>query len=244
MRHSAKCRSQSENKNWNVHPYSKYRPAIAPAEMVISPRTPENLQPAPAPGRRARAISQLRAWNPFLGNSLSLRTFYLNSMEPGVCAGCTAGERQLQKKPDAGNLRCRAFEKLREFRAGKKVSNFKRSRLGRIRTMCAVVLNAFAELLANRSGLGLGWIGRAHRLAPFCNGVFRFQYHHYRFPRAHKRRQLSKKRPLAGHRIKSFRLLLAQPQGFNRHNLKLGRVNPADNICGQASAHRVRLDNR
>src|ERR1700722_18854116 len=71
MRHSAKCRSQSENKNWNVHAYSKYRPAIAPAEMVISPRTPENLRPAPAPGRRARAISQVRAWNPFLGNSLS-----------------------------------------------------------------------------------------------------------------------------------------------------------------------------
>ena len=45
--------------------------------------------------------------------------------------------------------------------------------------MRAVVLDARAQLFADRAGSGLGGIGGAHRVPPFRYGALRFQNHEW-----------------------------------------------------------------
>src|SRR5580700_4759363 len=132
---------------------------------------------------------------------------------------------------------------LGQLRAGKEIANLERGGFRRVRAVRAIVLDAFAELSANGARGGLGWIGCAHRFAPFGDGVFRFEHHSHSFAATHKFRQLAEKRTRAVNRVKSLGLRLGQAQRFYRDDLKFRRMDAADNVAGEAAAHSIRLNN-
>ena len=109
--------------------------------------------------------------------------------------------------------------------------------------MGAIVLNAFAEFLANGAVSGFGRIRRAHGIAPFGDGVFRFENHDHGFTGAHEGGEFAEERAFAVNGVETFGLLFAKAQRFDRDDLEFCRMNAADDVRGQAAAYGVRLDN-
>src|SRR5579859_3780253 len=108
--------------------------------------------------------------------------------------------------------------------------------------MRAVVLNAGAKLLANGTGRGFGRIGGAHGIAPPGDGAFSFENHYHCFSRTHEFRQLAEEWPGAVNGVKTLRFRFGEPQGLDGHDLKLRRMNAAENFSGKRAAHSVWLD--
>src|SRR5208282_329878 len=91
-----------------------------------------------------------------------------------------------------------------QFVTGKKVADFEGCRSRRVGAVGAIVLNAGAEVAADGAGRSLGGIGSAHGVAPFRDGVFRFQYHDHGLAGTHEGGQLGEKRALAVHGVEPF----------------------------------------
>src|ERR1700730_1331598 len=64
---------------------------------------------------------------------------------------------------------------LNQADAAEKIADFERRRFRFVRTVRGVALDGLAELLAQRAGVGLCRIGRAHECPPFPDGVGRLQ---------------------------------------------------------------------
>src|SRR5580704_2391464 len=93
---------------------------------------------------------------------------------------------------------------LYEFHSREEVADFEGGGFGRVGTVRAVELNARAKRFANRAVSGFRGIGRAHRLAPFCNGSFRFKNHHHAFAGAHEFGELAEERACAMDGVEAF----------------------------------------
>src|ERR1700729_4471356 len=121
----------------------KYRRASGLAEMAISPRTRESSPRRPTPSHKRPAASQVRARNPFLSGSGDI----LPEVD-GPARRERARRETGQQEPGTGSSGA-GFCSLGEFRARKEIADFRCGCLRRIRTARAIVLNAFAEFLAN-----------------------------------------------------------------------------------------------
>src|ERR1700722_3485915 len=64
-----------------------------------------------------------------------------------------------------------------QFEAREKISNLKRGRIRRVRSVRAVVPYAGAKVVANRSRRCLFRVGGAHRVAPLDDGAVGFQHY-------------------------------------------------------------------
>jgi hypothetical protein len=130
---------------------------------------------------------------------------------------------------------------LDQFRAGKKVGDFKRGSLGRVRTMGAIVLDAGAQIFSDRARRSFRRVGGTHDVAPLCDGVISLEDHSDNFSGAHKFREVLEERPLAVHGVEALGFRSCNPQRFDREDLKFRSVNAADDFTGQAASHGVRL---
>ena len=75
-----------------------------------------------------------------------------------------------------------------------------------------------AEFPAERSLVGLGWIGGAHDRAPLLDRIRRFQAHDDAWAGGHEVRQAREERPLPVHRVEAFGVALAQVDHPHRAN--------------------------
>src|SRR5580698_10912571 len=130
-----------------------------------------------------------------------------------------------------------------QFGARKEIANFGGGGFRRIRAVGAIVLNAFAEFLANGAVSGFGGIRGAHGIAPFGDGVFRFENHDHGFTGAHEGGEFAEERAFTVNGVEPFGLLFSNAQRFDRDDLEFCRMNAADDVRGQAAAYGVRLDN-
>ena len=138
------------------------------------------------------------------------------------------GDRRLSYPSPGANSRWCA---LNQFGAGEKITDFKSGGLRCIRAVRAIILNAGAEFFADCAGRSFRGVGRAHGVAPFRNGVFAFQNHGHHFAGAHEFREVLEKWALAVHGVETFSFGLREPQRFDGDNLKLRRVNAADDFA-------------
>lgn len=129
-----------------------------------------------------------------------------------------------------------------EIAAREKVSDLGRCGFLGVGAVGAVALDALAELAADGAGSGFGGIGGAHRVTPFRDSVFRFEYHHDCLSGAHEFRQLAEERAFAVHGVKPLRLFLSEAQGFDRDDVKFRSVDAADNVRGKSTAYGIRLN--
>ena len=126
---------------------------------------------------------------------------------------------------------------------GKKYPISNGGRLRCIRSMRRVTLDRLRELLAERPGVGLGRVGRAHQRPPLLDGVRRLQNHDNRRPGGHELGQAREERTLAMDGVEPLGLAFRQvqpPHGTNLESLVLDAV---QNPAGELPLHRVRLDN-
>ena len=93
------------------------------------------------------------------------------------------------------------------------------------------------ELLANGAFGGIGRIGRAHRVAPFLDGVRRFQHHHHHRTFGHELHQRPVKRPLAVDAIEAFGFKLAEPLHLHSDDAESGLLNDGENLAGLVRGH-------
>src|SRR5205823_11432144 len=80
----------------------------------------------------------------------------------------------------------------------------------RIRSVNRVLLDRFAEILANRSGIRFRGIGRAHHFAQMRHGVIALERGHEDRTRRHVIDKRFEERPLAMYGVKTFGLFLRE----------------------------------
>ena len=103
------------------------------------------------------------------------------------------------------------------------VAEFERRRLRRVRAVRGVVVDRGAEVLAQRAGVGLGRVGRAHEVAPLLDGVRRLEAQHDARARRHEVGQPAEERAAPGGRRRSPR-----PRPCDMWIMRAARtVNPA-----------------
>ena len=108
--------------------------------------------------------------------------------------------------------------------------------------MGAVVLDGGAEVAADGAFGGLVGVGGAHQVAPFFNGIFRFENDNDNLAGTHEVGQFAIERPVAVDGIEPFGLGLGQPQGLDGNDGEPSLVDALQDFALQIPAHCVRLD--
>ena len=112
-------------------------------------------------------------------------------------------------------LRVKGDNESNELEAGEEVADFEGGGFRGVRAMCAVHLDAGAEIVANRAGRGLLWVSGAHGLAPFRDGAIGFEDHGEDFAGAHEVGKLAKERAFAMDGIETAGFFFSEAHGFD-----------------------------
>src|SRR4051812_8502799 len=101
-------------------------------------------------------------------------------------------------------------DRLEQIRRREEETELLLRRLGSVRPVSAVPLDIRGEALTDGPLRGVGWIGRAHDLAQFLNGVLALERHHDDRPLGHELDQSAEERAFLMDGIEPLRLLLAE----------------------------------
>ena len=110
--------------------------------------------------------------------------------------------------------------------------------------MGAIVLDAGAEVAANRAGRGLGGIGGAHGFAPAGDGALGFQGDHDDFAGAHEGGEFGEKAAFSMHGVEAFGSFARETERFDGADGETGFVNAREDYAGESAAEGIRLDDR
>src|SRR3972149_3888020 len=105
-----------------------------------------------------------------------------------------------------------------------------------------IVLDIGRELLPNGPFRRLGRVGRAHQLTERGDGAVLFENQHHRGPGRHEIGQTSEEGPFPVNGVETLRLPFAQGDHFETEDGESRRLEPSENLPGNALAYAVRLD--
>src|SRR6266850_7769836 len=131
---------------------------------------------------------------------------------------------------------------LDEFKARKEISNFKSGSFWSVGTMGAIVADAGAEIVTDRTGSGFLRIGGAHGVSPLQDGAFGFEDHGEDFAGAHEVCELAEERALAMNRVETAGFLFGETHGFDGDDFEAGFVNSCENFTLLAATDGVGFD--
>src|SRR5438445_11372347 len=94
-----------------------------------------------------------------------------------------------------------------------------------------VIADAGTEVVANGARRGFLRIGHTHGVAPFGDGVFRFQDHGDNFAGAHEIGELAEKRRLAVDGVESAGFVFSQTPGPDGYNTETCFMNARKNLA-------------
>ena len=110
--------------------------------------------------------------------------------------------------------------------------------------MHRVRLDRFGELLADRAGLGVLGVGRAHDVAVALYGILALEHLHDDGTRDHERNQIVEERPLLVDGIEALGLLLGHLDALRGDDAQAGLLEHLGDGAGQIAAGGIGLDDR
>src|SRR5210317_1954803 len=116
------------------------------------------------------------------------------------------------------------------------------SRLGGVRTMHDVFLDALGKVGTNRSCFRISRVRGAHDLAVLGDGILALQRLHDDGTRRHVADEVIEERAFLVNGVKSLRLLLAEVHHASGYNFQSGFFETAVDLSDQVFLHTIRLD--
>src|ERR1700722_912136 len=131
---------------------------------------------------------------------------------------------------------------MRQFVSGKKITQLKASGFVGIRAMDGIVFNVAGPLLADRTFLGVGRVGGAHKFAQIGDGILFLQRQYYDWAAGHEIGQRTEKRPRGMDGVKLLRLMFRNFEHLHGQYPETVFLELHDDVAYSVLAYGIRFD--